>query len=181
MFADKNDHFTTKPISPDERHVVNNLLGRSIERWQLAPRAKRLAASALAYRADDFKRMHFVGAFDFGSKLQGFASIEFDANVSTRCELHGLYVDPIAQGHGVGSALLQHVIDEMLPGTVTSLEARAHRTSKFFFLERDFILVELNGLEPCRIRRSIAPSAQLPKNTKDDVKSYFTRPLINEY
>lgn len=181
MFDDKNDHFTIKPISPDERHVVNNLLGRSIERWKLAPRVHRLAASALAYREDDFKRMHFVGAFDFGSKLQGFASIEFDANVSSRCELHGLYVHPAAQGHGVGSALLQHVIDEMLPGNVTSLEARAHRSSKFFFLERDFIFVELDGLEPCRIRRSIAPSTQFPKNTMDDVKSYFTRPLTSEY
>ena len=87
MFDDKNDHFTIKPISPDERHVVNNLLGRSIGRWKLAPRVHRLAASALAYREDDFKRMHFVGAFDFGSKLQGFTSIEFDANVSSRCEL----------------------------------------------------------------------------------------------
>lgn len=69
--------------------------------------------SASAFRAELASGAHYLGAYATDSGLLGYAGL---ATVGRRageyeCELHTIGVDPQAQGQGIGTALLEALLD----------------------------------------------------------------------
>jgi GNAT superfamily N-acetyltransferase len=122
--------------------AVNALIERAIEGWDLSPRVKRAAAESYRYDAHDAAEGQFLRAFDADGALSGVAVLlapdPRDADPAEARLLHGLFVAPERQGHGVGARLLEAAGAAARDGGATRLIVRAQRGARDYFRDRGF-------------------------------------------
>jgi esterase len=126
-----------RDVSASDVDAVNRVIAVAIDGWDIAPRIKRLALPSYQYAVDDFAHLAFVGAWR-GDELLGFVSLE-PADVRQvphgrpAMLVHGLFVQPRAQGIGVGRRLVEAVMDLARERGAAGLLVRAERNARGFF------------------------------------------------
>lgn len=121
--------------------AINQVIEAAVMGWDLPERVKRLALPSYRYNALDLKHLIMVVAQTDAAGIVGVAAWE---PAETRdCPagksgmlLHGLYVDPAAQGCGYGSALLADAEAAARLARVDGLLVRAQADAVPFFTHR---------------------------------------------
>lgn len=104
-----------KLVNDADLDEINELITAGVMKWPVADRVKRLTLPLYLYNADEVKNMLLIAARVEG-KLVGIAALEdMDTrSLPKRCRtkdtamlLHGLYVHPDFQHHGLGTLLCE--------------------------------------------------------------------------
>jgi len=103
-----------RPAIDADLGTVNAVIERAVMAWKLPERVKRLAMPSYFYTGYDLKYQQVVVAADSADGVVGVAAwepaIERDCPQGRRgLQLHGLYVTPDRQRHGIGARLLSAV------------------------------------------------------------------------
>ena len=103
-----------RPASDADLGVVNAVIERAVMTWKLPERVKRLAMPNYFYTGHDLKYQQVVVAENSANGVVGVAAWEPAAKRD--CPqgrrgllLHGIYVSPDQQRHGIGARLLSAV------------------------------------------------------------------------
>ena len=161
---------STRPAAPSasataagrELVRVNEVVAASLGSWGLPARVRRLALPSLLYNEVDLEMMNVVLVEDLES---GVAVAAWEAAAgrdavpgSRSVLLHGLYVVPSSQGHGLGTALLELASHWMLSRGFDGITARVWRESEGFFHSRGFVPLtrsDTDGSYPHRMWRAL--------------------------
>ena len=104
--------------------------------WPLAERVKRLALPVLKYDPIDMKNLQML-VFDRDGEVAGIAAWAEDTgngpSAVRQALLHGLYVYPALQGHGIGRALQRAVFASAQQDGMQAVVLRAERVSASYF------------------------------------------------
>jgi GNAT superfamily N-acetyltransferase len=137
-----------RPANPDDLAAVNAVIERAVMTWKLPERVKRLAMSTYLYNAHDLEHLHLVLAEDHAAATVGVAAWEPAA--ARDCPpgrrgllLHGLYVDPERQRHGVGVGLLSAAAASAREQGYDGLLAKAQAEAEDFFRRRGLRQLEV--------------------------------------
>lgn len=123
-----------RTVTPADLDDVNAVIQRAVMTWNLPERVKRLVMPTYLYGAHDLDHLGMLLAMDTHGTVIGVAAWEPAAERDCPAGrkgllLHGLYVDPEQQGHGVGSLLLeaaaQHGHSEGCDGLLVKAQADA--------------------------------------------------------
>jgi N-acetylglutamate synthase-like GNAT family acetyltransferase len=122
----------------DDIDALNRVIERAIMAWQLPERVKRLSLPSYRYHPHDLGHLHIVVAEDATQAIIGVAAWE-PANSRDVPEgqrgllLHGIYVNPDHQRHGVGTQLLDAAVQATLELAVDGLLVKAQADANVFF------------------------------------------------
>jgi GNAT superfamily N-acetyltransferase len=129
------------PVQPSQLPAVNALILRAIDGWDLPPRVKRLAGPSHCYDEVDLTTMdiRYLGA---PAKPTGVLALETlgveEAPEQPAWRIHGIYVDPDAQGQGLGAQLLRDAQRRARVEGVAYLTVRAQKDAVGFFKAQGF-------------------------------------------
>ena len=122
-----------RPAVDADLGAVNAVVERAVMTWKLPERVKRLAMPSYFYTAYDLKYQQIVVAEDSASGVVGVAA--WESAVARDCpqgrrglQLHGLYVRPDQQRHGIGARLLSAAALAVRAG-LDALDARPRQRS----------------------------------------------------
>jgi GNAT superfamily N-acetyltransferase len=103
-----------RPAIDADLGTVNAVIERAVMTWKLPVRVKHLAMPSYFYSAYDLKYQQVVVAEDSAIGVVGVAA--WEPAVARDCpqgrrglQLHGIYVKPDQQRHGIGARLLSAV------------------------------------------------------------------------
>lgn len=130
--------------------TINGVVAAATLSWNLPARVRRLALPSLLYNAVDLQHMSIarVDADTVGALGVALWEETGDAGQAANKRavlLHGLYILPHYQRHGVGTRLLELVADWARARGFESIIARAWRESESFFIARGFTARGANG------------------------------------
>lgn len=116
---------------------INILVAEAVGTWPTSERLKRLAALPLRYNWADFQDFEMVLCYKAAAEI-GVAVWQPEtplqaAGLNQAILLHGLYVTPQAQGHGVGRGLLAEIARRALERQQDTIYVRAERFATGFF------------------------------------------------
>ncbi len=114
---------------------INRIISRAVLGWPLPQRVKRLTLPMLQYDAIDFE--HYAALvcsrqIVIGCGLWLNEPLSFGPQYCGGL-LHGIYVDPAAQGQGIGRKLLQEVFLRAATAGLDGILVKAERVSQGFF------------------------------------------------
>ena len=121
--------------------VINALILRAIDGWDLPSRVKRLAGPSHCYDEIDLTTMdiRYLGG---SAELTGVLALETvgveEAPGQPAWRIHGIYVDPDAQGQGFGARLLRDAQRRARDEGVVYLTVRAQKDAVGFFKVQGF-------------------------------------------
>lgn len=101
-----------RPAVKSDLGEINRVIESAIMTWNLPDRVKRLSLSSYRYTTFDFQHLDMVVAEDASHNIVGVAAWE-EADARDTCSgqaailLHGIYVQPSCQHHGIGKRLFQ--------------------------------------------------------------------------
>jgi GNAT superfamily N-acetyltransferase len=111
---DSSSQLELRPAIDADLGTVNAVVERAVMNWKLPERVKRLAMPSYFYTAYDLNCQQVVVAEDSAIGVVGLAA--WEPAVARDCpqghrwlQLHGIYVKPDQQRHGIGSRLLSAV------------------------------------------------------------------------
>jgi GNAT superfamily N-acetyltransferase len=127
-------------VTDAELPIANRVVADSIGSWGIAQRVQRLTLPYLLYDAADLQHMSLVMTHRGGS---GLAVAAWEDHLGGHSDsrdalLHGLYVTPSWQRHGLGSNLLEYASREIRARGFDGLLAKVWRESTAFFFARGF-------------------------------------------
>ncbi len=103
-----------RPAIDADLGAVNVVIERAVMTWKLPERVKRLAMPSYFYAGCDLKHLQIVVAEDRAIGVVGLAA--WEPAVARDCpqglrglQLHGIFVKPDQQRHGIGTRLLSAV------------------------------------------------------------------------
>ncbi len=104
-----------RPGSEADLDAVNRVIEECVMSWNIPDRVKRLSLSSYRYNAVDLKHFRLFVAFDQTNRIIGVATLEtiespIKKQGSSALLLHGIYVDPQAQGRGIGKQLVRKMM-----------------------------------------------------------------------
>jgi len=130
-----------RPATTADLGAVNAVIQRAVATWNLPERVKRLAMPTYLYNAHDLEHLHIVVAEDSAAGVVGVAAWEPAA--ARDCPqgrrgllLHGIYVDPDQQRHGVGARLLSAAAAAAREQGYNGLLVKAQADAEGFFATR---------------------------------------------
>jgi len=123
--------------------AANAVIERAVMGWDLPERVKRLSLSTYRYTPLDLEHLTVTLAEGEQGECRGVAAWE-PADVADTPEgrdallLHGIYVDPAAQGAGIGARLLAAATAAARAQGRGGLLVKAQRGAEGFFVSRGF-------------------------------------------
>ena len=129
------------PVKPSQLCAVNALILRAIDGWELPPRVKRLAGPSHCYDEVDLTTMNirYLGAPAMPTGVLALETVGVDeAPEQPAWRIHGIYVDPEAQGQGFGAQLLRDSQRRARGESVAFLTVRAQKDAVGFFKAQGF-------------------------------------------
>lgn len=142
-----------RPATPADLTAINAVIERAVMTWQLPERVKRLAMPSCRYKPHDLEHLKLVVAENGGHGVIGVAAWE-PANArdlpagQTGLLLHGLYVDPDHQRHGIGRQLLAAAVDAARDQGNDGVLIKAQADAEPFFLAQG--LQRIESIDPAR-------------------------------
>jgi GNAT superfamily N-acetyltransferase len=128
-------------VQPRQLPVINALILRAIDGWDLPPRVKRLAGPSHCYDEIDLTTMD-IRCLEASAKPRGVLALETigveEAPRQPAWRIHGIYVDPDAQGQGFGTQLLRDAQRRARDEGVVYLTVRAQKDAVGFFKAQGF-------------------------------------------
>ena len=142
-----------RPGTAADLDPVNRIIERAVMTWDLPERVKRLSLPVYRYDAADLDVLALVVAEDADGAIAGLAAWAPAAAQETPggrpgLLLHGLYVDPDRQGHGVGGRLLAAAEGAASDQGLQGVLVKAQPGAEDFFVGRGFR--ELAVRDPAR-------------------------------
>ena len=137
------ESITLRSADADDLPAVNAVIERAVMVWDLPERVKRLSLSTYSYSPLDLEHLEVVVAERRGGDIMGVAAWEEAdaAGTPAGCSgllLHGIYVDPAAHRHGIGTKLLAAVQAAARERAVDGILVKAQRGAEGFFVSRGF-------------------------------------------
>jgi predicted N-acetyltransferase YhbS len=142
-----------RPATPADLAAINTVIERAVMTWQLPERVKRLAMPSYRYNPHDLEHLKLVVAENGEHGVIGIAAWE-PANArdlpagQTGLLLHGLYVDPDHQRHGIGRQLLAAAVDSARDQSYGGVLIKAQVDAEPFFLAQG--LQRIESVDPAR-------------------------------
>ena len=142
-----------RPATPADLVAINAVIERAVMTWQLPERVKRLAMPSYRYKPHDLEHLKLVVAENGEHGVIGVAAWE-PANArdlpagQTGLLLHGLYVDPNHQRHGIGRQLLAAAVDAARDQGNDGVLIKAQADAEPFFLAQG--LQHIESVDPGR-------------------------------
>jgi GNAT superfamily N-acetyltransferase len=128
-------------VQPSQLPAVNALILRAIDGWDLPPRVKRLAGPSHCYDEVDLSTMDIrtLGAPAMPTGVLALETVGVEeALAQPAWRIHGIYVDPDAQGQGFGVQLLRDAQRRARAEGVAYLTVRAQKDAVGFFKAQGF-------------------------------------------
>ena len=128
-----------RPATSADLDAINVVIERAVMTWQLPERVKRLALPTYRYQPHDLEHLKIVVAENSEHGVVGVAAWE-PANPRdlpaglTGLLLHGLYVDPDCQRHGIGRQLLAAAVAAAREQGYIGVLIKAQTDAEPFFL-----------------------------------------------
>lgn len=136
---------TVQRLTPDitALEAINRVIESAVLGWNLAERVKRLVLPSYRYTALDVQHLSFAVARNQRDDIVGVASWEeVDAvdspQIGAALALHGLFVAPRHQGHGIGGLLVDQVVKVAAGNGYDALLVKAQRDAQAFFAGQGF-------------------------------------------
>ena len=121
--------------------TINGIVERAVLRWPMSIRVKRRAIPLLQYDAIDMASYVFFRC-ELGDIIVAAIALDFEYLGAHHSRndllLHGIYVDPVAQGRGVGRALLEFAEHQAREHNFAGVALKAERVSRGFFENRGY-------------------------------------------
>ncbi len=130
-----------RPVTAADLPAVNRVIERAVMTWTLPERVKRLSLASYRYQPHDLDHLTLVAAELPDIGIVGVAAWE-PAQArdlppgKSALLLHGLYVDPDHQGHGIGSRLLEAAVAAAREAGCDGLLVKAQPDAVDFFAAR---------------------------------------------
>lgn len=126
-----------RPIGLPEVDRINAVIESAVGAWPVPDRLRRRACTVLRYAAVDFDDHEFVGAF-VEQRLAAIAAwcpgpVPGIAASDQSLLLHGLFVEQVMQGRGLGRRLLAAACGRCRALAVDELLVRVERHAEGFF------------------------------------------------
>ncbi len=133
-----------RPATPADLPAINQVIEAAVMTWDLPERVKRLSLPSYRYDAIDLRHLILLVAESPTAGIIGVAAWEGAAAKDcppgrTALLLHGLYVDPAAQGQGVGSRLLTAAEGAARRARVDGLLVKAQADATGFFARHGMV------------------------------------------
>ena len=124
---------------------INEIIRAAVDAWPLPARLRRLTTPLLEYKATDSLDLEFLIArvatschttsqtIPVGVAAWDFSNVYPGPGEYRSALLHGLYVTPHHQRHGVGCALQQATYTRALAKGRTAMVVKAERVSESYF------------------------------------------------
>ena len=120
-----------RPARLSDLEGINKLIESAVMNWPMPTRLKRRAALVLQYDAVDLD--HFsLFVCGRGAEILGVAALDLHHSPGQGL-LHGLFVLPIIQGHGIGKQLMQMAFDWAAENHLESVLIKAEGVSASYF------------------------------------------------
>ena len=134
----QTERFSIRPAHSADLEAINAVIEACVMGWNLPPRVKRLALGSYLYSPPDLGFMELLLAVSPGGEIAGIAALE-PADAGELPEdrngllLHGLYVRPELQGHGIGTLLVVQALDKVRIQGLRGLLVKAQNDATGFF------------------------------------------------
>lgn len=132
-----NDQLTIRPAVPGDLDTINAIIARAIQGWALPERVKRLTLPSLQYTTIDFDFQSLWLAVYEQHPVAMSAWEDADSvdqhNYAPTLLLHGIYVDPSAQGRGVGRCLFAQAEVIARSRNLAAIVVKAQKGSEPFY------------------------------------------------
>jgi GNAT superfamily N-acetyltransferase len=127
---------------------VNRVISEALHSWGMSPRVYRLTLPSFLYSEEDVRHMQLVMTGDDSGAL-GIAAWEEEVGSALMDRpldilLHGLYVSPQWQRHGIGSNLLRVAMRRARHLGFRGITLTAWRDAEPFFIAKGFHPVDIN-------------------------------------
>lgn len=141
----KNEDLMIRTADAADLGAVNAVIEACVMRWNLPQRVKRLALGSYLYGQHDLEFMEILVATGADGEVNGLAALEATGDGELPAGrkgllLHGLYVRPELQGHGIGNRLVSAAVDVARAQSLDGLLVKAQNDATGFF--------ETCGFEP---------------------------------
>ncbi|MHA7881111.1 MAG: GNAT family N-acetyltransferase [Saccharospirillum sp.] len=126
-----------RPATEADLAHINTIIASAIAQWALPERVKRLTLPSLQYTATDLGFQTLRVALN-GQEPMGIVAWE-EAGPADRLQqaptllLHGIYVDPKAQGQGIGRVLFQQAENAAREQGLAGIVVKAQKGSEAFY------------------------------------------------
>jgi len=133
--------FKLRTATASDLDALNRVIEAAVMTWQLPERIKRLSLPSYRYTEVDLAHLQIVVSVDVKGQILGVVSWEPADKRDcppgkTGLLLYGLYVDPAAQGKGIGSTLLDAAITAARNANADGLLVKAQADAVDFFARR---------------------------------------------
>lgn len=134
----------------DDLDAINRIIEAAVMSWQLPERVKRLALPIYRYNEMDLKYYSLIVAED-NKKVLAVAAWDTDIHQgkdgSRGLLLHGIYVQPEYQRHGIGSRLFREVENAVRGTKLDGVLVKAQNDAVDFFLCQGMQKLETEDLQ----------------------------------
>lgn len=139
-----HDHIVIRPVHKNDLDAVNAIVEACVMSWNLPERVKRLSLASYRYNPFDLQHLEMVLVEIDDGEIAGVAAWE-PASVAdlpkdrTGMLLHGLYVAPQQQRHGIGGRLIESALEAVRRNEMNGLLVKAQADAISYFESKGFI------------------------------------------
>jgi N-acetylglutamate synthase-like GNAT family acetyltransferase len=131
---------------------VNAIIKACITEWNLPERVKRLSLSSYQYTVIDLEHLSAVVAVTTDNEIVGAAAWEHtDTNDLPRDQhgvlLHGLYVHPHNQLHGIGKRFIKSALEDVRRQGLDGILVKAQSDAISYFQSQGFTILPVENSE----------------------------------
>lgn len=137
------EEITIRLAGAQDLNELNRVVEQAIMSWRLPERVKRLALPSYRYSELDMQHMEILVAVEPNKALIGLAAWELsdkqdDLDEGPAILLHGIYVLPKYQRHGIGSHLLGMVEETARSAGLSGILVKVQSDAVGFFRAKGY-------------------------------------------
>ncbi len=148
---------------PIDLEGINRVISSAMDAWRISERVKRISLPLYQYGLDDLDFFQIFVVENAKGQLLAVAALEQvdssgDQDGAEPVNLHGIYVDPVVHGTGLGSDLLEKVGRVAAMQGYRTMIVKAKADSTGFFIKQGFEKLPVrdpNRDYPYRYRKSL--------------------------
>ncbi|MEW8578135.1 MAG: GNAT family N-acetyltransferase, partial [Candidatus Thiodiazotropha sp.] len=147
-----SENIIIKPMERGDLDSVNAIVEACVAGWDLPERVKRLSLGSYRYSEHDLDHLTAVVAVIKNDEIIGVATWESaDSSELPQNQqgmlLHGLYVAPGYQGHGVGRRLINSALEAARRQGMDGLLVKAQSDAVGYFQSRGFTYLPIENAQ----------------------------------